>query len=58
MAIDCRRDAQLGRAAVQLGNHHPAHRIEPVAPLQQRLADIGPLHLQLTQRSLRLEIVM
>ncbi|NBS82786.1 MAG: hypothetical protein EBS62_13680 [Betaproteobacteria bacterium] len=56
MAIDCRRDAQLGRAAVQLGNHHPASfTLWETSPLSKTVLLTSPsvaiYHLLCTEQS-------
>ena len=41
-----RRDAKLALASVRLRDRYPSHRLWPVRPLQQLLADRGPLGAQ------------
>jgi site-specific DNA recombinase len=45
-AVRHRRDAEFALATSRLRNHHATHRVWPVRPLQQAVADGGPVGFQ------------
>ena len=56
-AVQHRGNAKLALAAPRLRDHHATHRLWPIRPLQQAVADSGPVGFQHSGRLVNVQTV-